>query len=354
MLQLSGSTIRRRLLAVAATAGLVAGTSLVAGVGAASSAAPSAAQTFAVTSFTIDSSNPKLTSSTHKRLRFFVFIESNSGTVVADTVRRGDRLSVGLSVPKESHDWDFTLKRSSVHLNASKGTGRILTKHQLKRFGKFRLTLAPAGKAHRSCASSTGFTKTRKITLTGTPKFNSNSGKHGWGIVGAHKMTINATLTANFGTPNLNCGGTIKTFCPKLGIRVDDFSQSATMDATGRPGHAGRLFGFRSVSLRSPRGAGRNDFLTGKLKPLSTSTDAGGTVSIRLAAASKNLRGTATVASEGPPSSDTCRQVQSDSYFGSSWTNGAKPLTFHGQIEPRFSVRNNSEAQAEVTTPIAH
>jgi hypothetical protein len=357
MLQLRGSTIRRRTLAVVATAGLLAGTSLVAGVGT-SSAAPTAAQKFRLSAFTIDSSSPKVISSTGKRLRFFVFIASSSNsiaTIEPRSARRGDRLSVGLSVPKESHDWDFTVKRSSIHLNASKGTGRIKTKHQLKRYGKFKLTLAPAGKAHRSCASSTGFTTTRKITLSGTPKFNSSSGKHGWGIVGANKMTIKATLVATFGTPDLDChGGPVRSFCPRVGITVDDFSQSATLDASSRPGRAARLFGFRQVSLNSPRGAGRNDFLSGKLKPLSASTDAGGNVSIRLTGASKNLRGTATVASEGPPSNDICKQVSSNSYFGSSWTNGAKRLTFHGQIESRFSVPNNQEAQFEVTSPLQH
>jgi hypothetical protein len=353
MLQLRGSTIRRRVLAVAATAGLVAGTSLVAGAGAgAASAAPTAVHKFRVSAFNIDSGNPKVTSSTGERLRFFIFIASDSGGV-ADSARRGDRLSVGLSVPKESHEWNFTVKRSSIHLNAKKGTGRILTKHQLKRYGKLRLTLAPAGKAHRSCASSTGFTTTRKITLTGTPKFNSKSGKHGWGVVGAHTMTMDATLTASFGTPDLNChGGPVQSFCPRVGITMDDFSQSATMDASGRLGRAGRMFGFREVSLKSPRGAGRSDFLTGKLKPLSTSTDGADNVVLRLKGASKNLRGAATVTSEGPPSNDICKKTSSNSYFGSSWKNAAKKLTFHGQIESRFSMPNNTEAQFEVTAPL--
>jgi hypothetical protein len=357
MLHIRGSIIRRRTLAVVATAGLVAGSSLVAGVGA-SSASPSAAQKFRLTAFSIDSGNPKLTSSTDKRLRFFLFISSTSGsiaTVEPRSARRGDTLNVGLSVPKESHDWGFGLKRSAVHLNANKGTGKINTKHQLKRYGKLRLTISPAGKAHRSCATSTGFTTTRKITLTGRPTFNSRSGKHGWGIVGAEKMTIKATLIANFGTPNLDCnGGPIQSFCPKVGIVVNDFAQSTGFDASSRPNHVARMSGFRQVNLASPHGAGRSDFLTGKIKPLSSSTDAGGTVRVRLAGASKNLRGSATVASAGPASDDICKQVATNDYFGSSWTNGAKPLTFVGQIESRFSLPNNDGAEFEVTSPLQH
>jgi hypothetical protein len=358
MLHRRGSNVRRRILAVVATAGLVAGTSLAAGAGA-SSAAPTAAHAFKMTGFTIDTANPKLTSSTHKRLRFFIFIFNNSNTVNftrtrnaarAASAKTGDALSVGLSAGKESHDWGFGVKRSTVHFNAKKGTGRINTKHQLKRYGKIRLTIAPTGKAHRSCASSTGYTTTRKITLTGKPTFNSKSGKHGWGTVGAHTVTIKGTLTVNFGTPKLDCGGGVTPSpCPSVGINVDDFTQSTSMNTSGRPGHDARVFAFREVSLTSPRGGSRSDFLTGKVKPLTATPDSGGNVAIRLTGASKNIHGSATITSTEPASSDICKQVVTQDYFDATWKNGAKPLSFRGQIEPRFSLPNNTSASAEVT-----
>jgi hypothetical protein len=168
--------------------------------------------------------------------------------------------------------------------------------------------------------------------------------------VGAHKMTMKATLTAEFGTPRPDCnGGPIQSSCPSVGITVNDFAGATSMNASGRPGRAGRLFGFRQVSLRSPRGADRSDFLTGALKPLSATSDSGGNVVIHIIGASKNLRGTATVTSTQPASTDLCKKVSSSSSFGSSWVNGAKPLTVRGEIESAFSVKNNSDASFEVT-----
>jgi hypothetical protein len=335
------------MLVAIAAGGLVAGTSLVA---AAVPAGAAAAQKFPVTSFTIDSSNVKVVSSTRAKLRFFIFVSRQSGGP-ALSVKRADSMSVGLSAGPEAHEWNFVLGRSATHLNASKATGRIRTKQQLGRFGKFKLTLAPAGKARRSCVASTGFTSTRKITLSGRPRFNSKSGRHGWGTVGAHKMTIKATLTADFGMPDPDCGHILRASCPSVGISIGAFNDTTDLSASSRAGHASRAEADRRVSLPSPSGASRNDFLSGKLKPLSAVADAGGNLTIRLRSASKTISGTATVTTQSPPSTDACRKVSSDSYFDAIWANGAKKLTLHGQIEPGISMRNNDGVSLQVTTP---
>jgi hypothetical protein len=347
MLQLRGSFIRRRLLAVVATTGLLAGTSLVSGVVASSAAA---APKFPVTAFSIDSSNKKVHSSTHQKLRLFVFASRQSdGPQFA--ARTADSLSVGLSHRREAHEWTFVVSRKAIRLNASKATGRITTHRQLGRYGKIKLTLAPAGKAHKSCAASTGFTSTRKITLTGKPRFNSRSGKHGWGIVGAHKLTMNATLVVTFGTPDPDCGHIVQGFCPSVGITISSFTGGTSLFASSRPGHTARVSVDRQVNLPSPSGARRGDFLTGKVEPLDAETDASGNVTVLLRAASKHLTGTATVTSPGPPTNDTCKKVTSNSYFGATWTNGAKKLTFHSQIGPNVWVNDNDETSLEVTSP---
>jgi hypothetical protein len=335
------------MLVAVAAGGLVAGTSLVAGAVTSSAAA---AAKFPVTSFAIDSSSVKMQSSTHAKLRLFVFASRESGGP-AFSVKRADSLSVGLSHGQEAHEWNFAVSKSAIHLNASKATGRIRTKRQLGRYGKLTLMLAPAGKAHRTCSASTGFTSTRKITLTGKPRFNSRSGRHGWGTVGVHKLRMKATLKVDFGTPDPDCGHILRVFCPSVGISLNTFAGTTGVSASGRPGHASRAEADREVTLSSPSGATRNDFMSGKVKPLSAVADAGGNITIRLRAASKSLSGTATVTTQSPPSNDTCKKVSSDSYFDANWTNGAKKLTFHGQIEPGISVRDNDSVSVEVTTP---
>jgi hypothetical protein len=335
------------MLVAIASGGLVAGTSLVS---AAVPASAAAAPKFPVTSFTIDSSNVKVVSSTHHKLRFFVFVSRQSGGP-ATAVKRADSMSIGLSSGAEAHDWDFGTGRSATRLSASKGTGRIATKGQLGRFGKLKLTIAPAGKAHRTCAASTGFTSTRNITLTGKPTFNSKSGKHGWGKVGVHTTTLKGTLRVDFGMPDPDCGHILHVRCPSVGISLGAFVGSTDVEATSSPGHASRIFADRRVELASPSGAARSDFLSGKLKPLSAATDTSGNITVRLRPKSKTISGSATVTSQTPPSTDTCRKVSSDNYFDATWTNGAKKLAVHGQIERAITIKNNDGVDVEVTTP---
>jgi hypothetical protein len=335
------------MLVAVAAGGLVAGTSLVSGVVTSSAAA---APKFPVTSFTIDSSSAKVLSSTQAKLRLFVFASRQTGGP-AFAVKRADSMSIGLSAGREAHEWTFATSRSAIHVNGSKATGRIRTRQQLGRYGKLKLVLAPAGKAHRTCSASTGFTSTRAITLTGKPKFNSRSGKHGWGTVGGHKMTMKATLTVNFGMPDPDCGHILQTFCPSVGISLNAFAGRTSLNVTGAPGHAAQISADRLVDLPSPTGARRGDFMSGKVKPVSAATDTSGNITIRLRPKSKNLSGAATVTAQAPPSTDSCRKVSSDSYFNATWTNGATKLAFHSQIERPISVKNDDGVSVEVTTP---
>jgi hypothetical protein len=337
----------RRIMVAVAAGGLVAGTSLVSGVVTSSAAA---AAKFPVTSFTIDSSNVKVVSSTHHKLRFFVFV-SRQSSGPANAVKPADSMSIGLSSGAEAHDWDFGTGRSATRLSARKGTGRIATKHELGRFGKLKLTIAPAGKAHRTCAASTGFTSTRNITLTGKPTFNSKSGKHGWGTVGKHKLTLKGSLSVDFGMPDPDCGHILHVSCPKLGLSLGTFEGDTDMNAFSRSGHASRIFADRFVDLPSPTGARRSDFLSGKLRPLSAATDTSGNITVRLRPKSKTISGSATVTGQAPPSTDTCKKVSSDDYSESTWTNGAKKLAVHGQIESAITIKNNDGVDVEVTTP---
>jgi hypothetical protein len=378
MPQLEGSIKRRRLLAAVAAAGLAAGTSLAAGaVTSAAAAAPASPQAtkFRVTSFEIDSHQKRVRSSTHKRLTFFVFINNQTSTPLADAATPAASLTVGLSRqsgsgvvlaarPKtnatgtvarstgtqESHEWTFGVKRSSLRINAKKGTGTVKSKKQLKGYGKFRLKMAPAGKAHRSCPASTGFISTRKVTLVGTPRFNSKSGKHGWGVVGRHRTKLKATLIVDFGTPGSSCGRPIVAHCSSVGISVDSFPGLTEVSASGAPGKPARITAFRQVHLSSPSGAVRFDFLGGRAKPLKATRDAEGNLKFRISPRSNNASGSATVTAAPPPGTSTCKRTSTDVYFGATWANGAKKFTMRGQIEKRIRIKNNRSADAQVTT----
>jgi hypothetical protein len=328
--------------------------------GAIAAAHTAAASKFPVTSYEIDSANIKVRSSTHKKLSYFLFIDSGTNSIdsstnrgVTNAAKQASDLSVGLSRHSESHDWNFQLKRFSLRINVKKGTGTIRTGKTLKRFGKLTLKLSSAGKAHRSCPSSTGFSTSRKIRLTGTPKFNSNSGKHGWGIVGAHRLTIKATLGVDYGTPKSDCGGRPQVSCPSLGTFLDAFASSTDLNASGLPGKTARLSAFRQVNLHSPKGASRSDVLAGTARPLTAKQDTDGTTSWLIRAKSHNASGSATVTAPQSPSTSTCGDTSSASYFGATWANGATKLALHGQIEPPISITGSHiDADAEVVSPL--
>jgi hypothetical protein len=393
MPQLQGSIKRHRLMAAVAAAGLAAGTSLAAGAVTSATAAASASAhaasahaasaptasapkaKFPVTSFEIDSHLTKVHSSTHKLLTFFVFI-SNGSSGLPDIASQTAGITVGLSPQRgsgvvlaarprqdatlsaarskgtqESHEWGFGLKPSSLHINTKKGTGTVKTKKLLKSYGKFTLKLSPAGKAHKSCSASTGFTSTRKVRLVGSSRFNTKSGKHGWGVVGARKTTLKATLTVDYGTPE--CGQPTMNQCPSVGIFVDTFSNHTDVGASSAPGQKSRVTAFRQVNLSSPKGAVRSDLLAGTAKPLKAKHDADGNLTFLISPRSSNASGSATVTAPPPPGTTTCKKTTTDFYFGATWTNGAKKFAMRGQIEKRITIKNNPNADAEVTTSTA-
>jgi hypothetical protein len=378
MPQLRGSIKRRRLMAGVAAAGLAAGTSLAAGAVTSVTAAASVsahATTFPVTSFEIDSHQTKVHSSTHKKLTFFVFISNQNNNGLPDTARQTASITVGLSRQsggnvviaarplgnavrsaahstgtEESHEWGFGVRESSLRINTKTGTGTVKSKKQLKGYGKFRLRVSSAGKPHSSCAGSSGFTTTRKVTLVGTARFNTKSGKHGWGVVGSRKTKLKATLTVDYGIPDTDCGPPITVHCQSVGIFVDSFSNGTDVDASSAPGKRTRITAFRQVTLSSPAGAVRSDFLGGTAKPLKLKHDADGNVSFRISPRSANASGSATVTATPPPGTTTCKGSSTDVYFGGSWVNGAKKFAIRGQIEKRIRIRNNPNADAQVTT----
>jgi hypothetical protein len=378
MPQLRGSIKRRRVMAAVAAAGLAAGTSLAAGAVTSVTAAASVsvhATKFPVTSFQIDSRLTRVRSSTHKRLTFFVFISNQNSSGLPDSARQTAVLTVGLSTAtgsgvvlaaqprqnavrsaargagtQESHEWAFGVRKSSLRINTKKGTGTVKTKKQLKGYGKFRLKLAPAGKAHRSCPASTGFTTTRRVTLVGTPRFNTRSGKHGWGVVGKRKTKLKATLIVDYGTPNPNCGRPIVSHCPSVGIFVDSFSNSTDIGASNAPGKRARITAFRQVNLSSPKGAARSDFLGGKAKSLKANKDGDGNLKFLIKPRSSNASGSATITASSPPGTSTCKRTSTDVYFGATWANGPKKFTMRGQIEKRITIKNNPHADAQITT----
>jgi hypothetical protein len=376
MPQLRGSITRRRLMAAAAAAGLAAGTSLAAGAAmSASAAAPAhpasaAAAKFPVTSIEIDTRQTKVHTSTHKKLTFFVFISSRSS--LQDSASQTTGMTVGFSPQggrgvilaarprgiatrsgghsagtRESHEWTFALRTSSLHINTKKGTGTVKSKRQLKRFGKFTLKLAPAGKAHRSCSASTGFTSTRKVTLVGTSRFNTKSGRHGWGVVGrAHRMKLKATLMVDYGIPD--CGHPLSLPCSPVGILLDTSANGSDLGVSGAPGKRARISATRQVELSSPAGAVRSDLLAGTAKALKAKHDAHGNLTFGVRPRSSNAAGSATVTTSMPPGISPCRKTATDVYFG-SWVNGAKKFSIRGQIEKRITIKNNPNADAQVT-----
>jgi hypothetical protein len=383
MLRIRGSITRRRLLAATAAAGLAAGTSLAAGaVTSATAATPASAAVasapaaqFRVTSVEIDTLQKRLRSSTHKKLTFFVFISNQNNNGLPETAGQAASLTVGLSPQRagnvviaarrrgsavrsaahrtgteESHEWGFGVRESSLRINTKKGTGTVKSHKQLKGYGKFTLKLSPAGRSHKSCAGSSGFTTTRKVTLVGHARFNTRSGKHGWGVVGSHKTKLKATMIVDYGTPDTNCGPPITAHCPSVGIFVDSISNGTDFGASSAPGKQARITTFRQVKLASPAGAVRSDFLGGTAKPLKLKHDADGTVSFRISPRSSNASGSATVTATPPPGTTTCKGTSTDVFFGGNWVNGAKKFTMRGQIEKRIRIRNNPNSDAQVTT----
>jgi hypothetical protein len=322
MLQLRGSIKRHRMLTAVAAAGLAAGTSLAAV--AASPVAAAAAPTLPVTSYSISTSNVTVHSSTHKKLTYFFFITNNT---------KNGNLDLGLSSGQtESHDWNFALTKAAFHVNPDKASGRITTNHQLKGFGKFTIKVSSASKARKTCASSSGFTTTRNVRITGTPMFNTKSGNHGWGKVDVHKVTLKGVLSVDHGTPsgNARASSDLSAFAPK--------------------GRSTQLSAFRQVTIRSPKHASRFDSLTGKGGPIRARKAAGGKLSFLIKGTSRNATGTATVTTTSKPFASTCRKVTTNGYFSSRWTNGPKRLTLHAQIEGNLVVGNNTNASVEVST----
>jgi hypothetical protein len=333
---------RSALVSVAAAAMVLAPLPLA--VGTSAQAAP-AAHKPRVAQYRISTHVRTVKSSTHKSLSYSLDFSGHPGSAVGSDP---DILNVVLaSGTTESHDWLIPFTHKVIHINAAKGTGTIDTTDQMKGFGRVDVTVSPAGKARTICPDAGGSETVRQVVLAGRPRFDSRSGK--WGVVGAHKRRLKATLRTDFGDGGC---GSVTTPCPSVGTLLQASGSTGSVAAETIRGTRAILSGGRNVQLKAVDGD-RTDTIsaTGVL----AMKKHGHGISVALKAVHKRVKGTATLVAKHAPQTQACDQVSTASYQAThGWKNGSEPLTFHGQIGGRFTLNKHVFADVEVTTPAAN
>jgi hypothetical protein len=342
-MSLRSSLFGRRTVVSVAAAAVAMGSSVLAVSGASSAVAAPHGTAFTVTSYSLSASAHVKTTSKKKLSYNIGFNHSSTDT----------GMNAGLfSSTSEEHFWDFTLTAKSLKINAATGTGTIDTKTLLKKFGRMRLKLTSAGKAKKqtTCTYTGGFVTDRPIKLTGTPKFNTNTGKHGWGLVGTRKITMRGDLSTTYGNPSVDCP-TSPIRCPSAEISVSHSDETGGVgaDAFSIRKHTASVDGFRSVELKSPKNARRFDEILGT-GPALKATKSGKNVAVKITGASHNVTGSATVVSSGAPNTSVCKKTTTEKQYSAIWKNGPKKLTFHEQIEGNFSPKPGGFNSFEVIT----
>lgn len=269
-------------------------------------------------------------------------------------------LSTGKAVGfGETHRWSFAAKRSAFIFHQHSGRAVLATGTALGDFGTLNLTFEKRHREVEHC--SAGGTETSyKGTLRGSVHFRSDSA---WGRVNKkhlsfkthNEVVVDASCEEAEGAGDedeAECHQSISWVGPTATVADPDglTTQYGSAFFSGGPSRPS-ITGVRTVTLASPRGAGRADYLVAESQtPQLTGTTL--TIATKPGTA---ISGSATISGgqPAPPATSDCedeatgteKDETTGGYFGASWSSPVDDLMrFDFAASPDFTAPTSGSA----------
>jgi hypothetical protein len=334
---------------VLAIVGLLAGS---VAVGAPAAASARVATTTHVVEIDYSSPTVSITTSTHKKLKFFV-----SGRQDPAGNSKPSEVDVNVETRNgvESHDWSFPLKAGALRVNAATARGKVVTgRAQLGSFGQLTLTFKPTGKAKTQHCGGGTIVVTRRLLVSGAVSFATHSaGAHSWGSFRFGSARKKQRF-AGRGDIEVTSGGGSCPVAPanrpcQTILEWDAVSGNVSLQGGWTLAHGrevGEVVGVRELVLPSPSGAGRFDEVAVPAPPPGLSVS-GGKPTLVITTDGGGASGSAVMASPtaAAPNSVPCARIHDETIQGwndASFVNGDTPLTIREQIEGRIGLANQT------------
>jgi len=294
-----------------------------------------------------------VTTSTGQTLRLTVAAFKNitdgdkSKVSINVTLATGKAASFG-----ETHRWSFPAPRSAFVFHRHKGKAVLVSGASLGDYGSLDLTFHKRSREVEQCGL--GGTETAYLgVLRGAVHFRSSSS---WGRVNdkdlsfkAHnEVVVDASCEEAEGAGDeeeAECHQSTSWVGPTATVPGGLTTQYGSAFVSGGPKRPS-ITGTRTVSLSSPHGAGRADYLVAE--SAAPQLDSGtNTLSITTKPGTR-ISGAATISGgqQAPPATGDCHDEATNTdktetttgYFGASWSSAAdSPLLFDFAVTPNFT-----------------
>lgn len=323
------SSVRRRVFALVGVAAVAVGVALGGGGAAAAprSPAPPDAVAFSdiVAGFT----------SNHQHLGLFIGASRNDGPGAGTTYTVSWTGSHGA----ESHDWGFPIPASALKVSSTGNGSLNVPPAKLAPYGKTKLVFRPIGKPKKRQCSPAAYVRTQKVTVSGEFYFDTKT--NSWGHYGSKtkRMTLHGTATIAWAYGQLftECiGSTTTEPCAKtLSWGSSNHNSSMTLGG-GTVGKRGYISGSRSVKLKKPKKASRDDVVDTTAPVSKLKKGGGGSAKLSVRTTGGVASGAATVSSTmagaGFPHPCGKNKTETESFWQASLKNAKKPLRLNEQI----------------------
>lgn len=322
--------------------------------------APTAADAATVVKLELNGHTVSVTTSSGQALRLAVaaFKDITEGdtskAAINVTLSTGKAVSFG-----ETHRWSFRAKRSAFDFHKKSGNATLMSGAALGDFGSLDLSFQKDHREFEKCSG--GGTETTYVgTLSGAVHFRSHTP---WGRVSKkhlsfksnNEVVVDASCEEAEGAgeeEEADCHESISWVGPTGTVPDGLTTQFGSAFFSGGPKRPS-ITGVRTVTLSSPRGAGRADYLVAEspAPQLDSNTN---TLSITTTPGTR-ISGAATISGGQPTpgavsdchdeATGTDKQEMTAGYYGASWSSSSdSPLHFNFAVTPDFVTATGGSA----------
>jgi hypothetical protein len=321
---------------------------------------PTAADAATVVKLELNGHTITVTTSTGHELRLAVAAFKDITEGDASKAQINVTLSTGKAVSfGETHRWSFAAKRSAFTFHKKSGNASLVTDAALGDFGSLDLAFQKGHREFEQCSG--GGTETTYVgTLSGAVHFRSQTG---WGRVSKkhlsftsnNEVVVDASCEEAEGAGEEEeavCHQSTSWVGPTATLPNGLTTQYGSAFVSGGPKRPS-ITASRTVSLLSPHGAGRADYLVAESPP--PQLDTGSNTLTITTKAGTAISGGATISGgqQTPPATSDChdeatntdRTETTTGYFGASWSSAADgPLHVNFAVTPDFNAPTSGSA----------
>lgn len=310
----------------------------------------------ALTGYSLSVSS-SVVSSTHKKLILRIDSEAeqalpglstNGHTPNASKITKSVSVELSTRTRNEGHVWTADIKGSQLKVNPKTGGGKLASKSSLGKYGQLTLKVSSAGKLTKQHPCSSLTYTDRPVTVSGSVRFNTRSGKQGWGVAGSKHFTAHGYVSGDYGQYKNGCSAPFKEHCARA-VQASVYTYAGQKDdaaidlSAGTQGKQSSAYLYRTVSLSNK--ISRSDSATVPIQSLAITPAGSGTHTLTVAGAGKGISGTGILtATEDPTTSKPsyCKNNVTQTSYDATYTNGAKPLTVALAIEDPITIDTTS------------